>query len=80
MEKKWIKTDQMLEALKKDPDNEQQYRHWLGGILFSTYWLQYSLEKKQFGVSTNWFDYDWYTESELLSIYAGHWWSKEHSN
>ena len=25
MEKKWITTEQMLEALKNDPDNEHEY-------------------------------------------------------
>ena len=31
MEKKWIKTEQMLEGLKGEPDVEQQYCHYLGG-------------------------------------------------
>lgn len=30
--KKWIKTEQMLEALKNDPNNEQEYTHYLGGF------------------------------------------------
>lgn len=33
MEKKWIQTEQMLEDLKNDPDYEQEYTHYLGGIL-----------------------------------------------
>ena len=66
MEKKWIKTEQMLEALKKDADNEQEYTHYLGGFLRSTHWLIYDSKKNQFGQSTNWFDYDWYTEEEFL--------------
>ena len=40
MEKKWIKTEQMLEVLKGEPDVEQQYCHYLGGILRSTHWLE----------------------------------------
>ena len=45
MEKKWIKTEQMLEALKSEPNVEQQYCHYLGGILRSTHWLEYSSKK-----------------------------------
>jgi hypothetical protein len=36
-EKKWITTEQMLEALRNNPNNEQQYTHYLGGILRSTH-------------------------------------------
>ena len=43
MEKKWIKTEQMLEMLKGEPDVEQQYCHYLGGILRSTHWLEIGL-------------------------------------
>lgn len=53
---KWIKTEQMVKALKKDSDNEHEYRHWLGGILFSTHWLLYNSNKKLIGDSTNWND------------------------
>ena len=77
MEKKWIKTKQMLEMLKGEPDVEQQYCHYLGGILRSTHWLEYSSMKKKVGDSTNWFDYTWYTESEFLEIHAGEWWMRE---
>ena len=77
MEKKWIKTEQMLEVLKAEPDVEQQYCYYLGGILRSTHWLEYSSNRKQYGDSTNWFDYTWYTESELLEIHAGEWWMRE---
>ncbi|SFO44750.1 hypothetical protein [Prevotella sp. tf2-5] len=34
-EKKWIKTEQMLEALKNDPDKEHEYTHYLGSCLHS---------------------------------------------
>ncbi len=37
MEQKWIKTEQILETLRKEPDTEQQYCHYLGGILRSTH-------------------------------------------
>ena len=57
MEKKWITTGQMLEELRNDPDNEQQYTHYLGGILRSTHWLIYDSEKHQFGDSTDWNEY-----------------------
>jgi hypothetical protein len=77
MEKKWINTEQMLEVLKGEPDVEQQYCHYLGGILRSTHWLEYSSKKKKFGDSTNWFDYAWYTESEFVEIHAGEWWMRE---
>ena len=65
MEKKWITTEQMLEILKSEPDSEQQYSHHLGGILRSTRWLEYSIEKNMYGESANWFDYTWYTEADF---------------
>ena len=73
MEKKWIKTEQMLEVLKGEPDVEQQYCHYLGGILRSTY----SSKRKKIGDSTNWLTYTWYTESDFLKIHAGEWWMRE---
>ena len=77
MEKKWIKTEQMLEVLKSEPNVEQQYCHYLGGILRSTHWLEYSSTKNLYGDSTNWDDYTWYSESEFLEIHAGEWWKKK---
>ncbi len=77
-DKKWITTEQMLEALKYAPNNEQEYRRVLGGILFSTHWFLYDSQKKEFGESMNWFDYDtWYTESEILHYYAGAMWYRD---
>ena len=76
-EKKWITTEQMLEALKNDPDNEHEYTHYLGGMLRSTHWLEYDSKKNLFGHSTDWYEYDWYTETEFLSDYAGHWWRRD---
>ena len=77
MERKWIKTEQMLEALKNDPDNEQEYTFSIGGILRSTPWLIYDSEKGLIGNSTNWENYDWYTEEEFLKIYADKWWRRD---
>ena len=67
----------MLKVLKAEPDVEQQYCYYLGGILRSTHWLEYSSNRKQYGDSTNWFDYTWYTESEFLEIHANEWWMRE---
>ena len=79
MEKrKIIGTVDVLENLKRDPDVEQQYTHYLVGILRSTHWLEYSIEKNMYGESTNWFDYTWYTEADFLEIHAGEWWMREH--
>ncbi|MBQ7427655.1 MAG: hypothetical protein IJV20_10470 [Prevotella sp.] len=77
MEKKWIKTEKMLEALRNDPDNEQEYTHHLGGILRTTHWLIYDSDKGQFGDSMDWGGYNWYTEAEFLKNYAGHWWHRD---
>ena len=77
MEKKWLKTEQMLDALKGEPNVEQQYCHYLGGILRSTHWLEYSSKREKYGDSTNWFDYTWYTESEFLEVHANEWWMRE---
>ena len=74
----WIKTKQMLEALKNDSDNEQEYTHFLGGILRSTHWLEYDSRKDKYGDSMDWREYDWYTEAEIIDRYAGHWWKREH--
>lgn len=75
--KKWITTEQMLENLKNDPDNEQEYTHYLGGILRSTHWLIYDSKKSLFGDSTDWDNYGWYTETEFLEAFAGHWWMRD---
>jgi len=76
-EKKWIKTEQMLANLKNDPDNEQEYTHYLGGNLRSTHWLTYDSKKCQFGNSSDWDDYGWYTEAEFLEAFAEHWWRRD---
>lgn len=74
---KWITTEQMLEALKNDPDNEQEYTHYLGGILRATRWLIYDPKKNLYGNSTDWSNYEWHTEAEFLHSYAGHWWRRD---
>ena len=77
MEKKWIKTEEMLNVLRMEPDTEQQYCHYLGDILRSTHWLKYSPKKNKYGDSTNCIDYAWYTETEFLKFHAGEWWMRE---
>lgn len=73
----WIKTEYMLEALRNDPDNEQEYTHFLGGILHTTHWLIYDSKKNLFGDSTDWSNYGWYTEEEFGEAFAGHWWHRD---
>jgi len=72
-EKKWIKTEQMLVDLKNDPDNEQEYTHYLG----STHWLIYDSKKNLFGDSTDWDNYGRYTETEFLEAFDGHRWMRD---
>ena len=76
-EKRWIKTEQMLEDLKNDPNNEQEYTYYLGGILRSTHWLIYDSTKGLYGDSTNWGYYDWYTKREYLEIHSNEWWRRD---
>ena len=76
MEKKWIKTEQMLEALKKDPDNEHEYCLAIaGGFLRSTHWFVYDTKKQLYGYTRDW-PYDWSSESELMELYAGCYWMR----
>ncbi len=77
MESKWIKTEEMVEMLKQEPNTEQEYSHYIGGILRSTHWLKYASKKKEIGESTNWFDYYWFTEAEFLKEYKNHWWHRD---
>ena len=76
-EKKWIKTEQMLEALRQEPDTEQEYTHYLGGMLRATHWLKYSSEENKYGDSTDWDDYAWFTEKEFLDLHPNHWWHRD---
>ena len=73
-EKKCITTEQMLEALKNDPDNEHEYCLSLcGGIMRATHWFVYNSEKNQFGHTRDW-PYDWFSEAEILECYSGCLW------
>ena len=74
MEKKWITTEQVLEALKNDPNNEHEYDLLIaGGSLMSTHLFYFDSEKNLFGHTTN-CQNDWFSESELLEFYGGcHW-------
>ncbi len=75
-EKKWITTEQMLEALKNDPDNEHEYSLSLcGGVLRSTHWFVYYSEKNMFGHTKDW-PYDSFSESEVLERYSGCLWRR----
>ena len=77
-EKKWITTEQMLENLKNDANHEQEYNLWLCcGFATSTHWVVYDSKKSLFGDSTDWNNYGWYTESEFLNAFAGHWWMRD---
>ena len=75
-EKKWITTEQMLEALKNDPDNEHEYNLSLaGGVLSSTHWFVYNSKKNLFGHTRDW-PYDWFSEAEILEYYSGCLWNR----
>lgn len=75
--KKWIITEQMLKALKNAPNNEHEYTHYLGDVLRTTHWLIYDSPKNLFGNSTDWSNYDWYTEAEFLEMFAEYWWRRD---
>ena len=75
-EKKWITTEQMLEELKNDPDNEHVYNLSLVvGLLSSTHWFVYDSEKHLFGHTTAW-PYDWLSEAKILEHYSGCMWRR----
>ena len=76
-EKRWIKTEQMLEVLKNDADNEQEYTLSIGGVLFATHWLVYDSKRETYGFSSDWYNYEWYSEDELLDIYKERWWRRD---
>ncbi len=74
--KKMITTEQMLEALKNDPDNEHEYNLAIaGGVLRSTHWFVYDTERQLFGHTRDW-PYNWFSESELLEYYEGCKWMR----
>ncbi len=74
----FLKTEQILDDLRRDADNEHQYAHLLSGILRTTHWIEYCSKKDKFGDSTDWSEYYWYTEVEFLDRYKGCWWMREH--
>lgn len=76
MEMKWIKTEEMLENLRNEPDVEQQYARHLGGILRSTHWLRYDSKRDLYGDSLN-ISFDWFTREEFLSLFGDGWWCRE---
>ena len=77
MEKeKWFTTEQVIENLKNDANNEHEYNLWLcDRIVTSTHWVVYDAEKQMIG-HTREYDYDWYTEAEFLEYYAGCKWRR----
>lgn len=76
MEKNLISTEQLLEAVKNDPNNEQEYSLFLGGgFLRSTHWFIYDPANKLFGHTRDW-PHDWFTETELLNRFAGCLWTR----
>ena len=77
MERKWIKTAEMLENLRNEPSVEQQYARALGSLLRSTHWLIYIPEKDEYGDSTDWVEYAWFTHEEFLSCFGDGWWCRE---
>ncbi len=78
MEKQnWIKTEQMLKNLENDPDNEHEYRRWLGGFLFSTHWLFYDSSKQLFKDSTDGGNYNSFSKEEALEFLGDCWWHRD---
>lgn len=73
--KRWVKTADVVEFLKSDPDHEHEFSRHLGGMLRSTYWMKYKSDKNMFALSRDWIRPDYYTEEELLQCYEGHWWN-----
>ena len=76
-EKKWIMTEQMLENLENDPDNEQEYTYYIGGMLRSTHWLIFDSREGLFGDSKDCCDYEWYTKEEFLDAFDGQRWHRD---
>ena len=75
-EKKWMTTEQMIEVLKQDADNEHEYNLRLyNGFLTSTHWVVYDSKRQMIGHTRN-ISYDWYTETEFLEFYAGCKWRR----
>ena len=73
----WMGTEGVLDVLRGEAGCEMEFRHFLGGILRSTWWMVYDAERDAFGVSTNWFDYEWWSAEEMLEDLKGHWWHRD---
>ena len=69
--KRWVNTTDVVEFLKSDPDHEHEFSRHLGGMLRSTYWMEYESDKNMFALSRDWIRPDYYTEEELLQCYEG---------
>lgn len=72
---KLVKIEDVVEFLKSDSDHEHEFTHYLGGMLRSTYWMEYKSAEAVFALSTDWSHYEMFSESELFEYYAGHWWN-----
>lgn len=72
-----LRTEQVLDNLKKAPDDEQEYTRFLGGILHTTHWLIFDPERNLFGDSKDWPRYSWYTEAEFMERFAGALWRRD---
>ncbi len=76
-EQKWIKTEQVIECLKNEPNVEQEYRHHLGGRMCTTHWLEYSSQSGEICDSRDWNSDVWFTEAEFLEMHVDEWWMRE---
>ena len=58
--KNWVNTADVVEFLKSDPDSEHEISRYLGGMLRSTYWMEYKSDKNMFALSRDWIRYERY--------------------
>ncbi|MCQ2292859.1 MAG: hypothetical protein MJZ54_02335 [Bacteroidaceae bacterium] len=72
----WIITEEMLEMLCREPNHEMEFRHHIGGCLYSTLWIYYDDKLDLFFLTDN-LEYDEWTKQELLSFYKNGWWRRE---
>lgn len=72
---KWVKTEDVIEFLKSDPNCEHEFSRYLGGMLRSTYLMEYKSKEDVFALSRDWIRPDYYTEEELLQCHEGYWWN-----
>lgn len=75
---KVISTEQLVQSLTQDKDNEHEYRIHINDILYSTRWLIYDSKTQKIGESFNWFHYDyWYSIPEFLEVYSCRKWVRD---